>query len=224
MSWDSDDNVARVIVGPYSPTGGGAVLTPRLGTIDLCTGAVTEGPAITINGDQVRRAEGLVEDPATHTYWITVGTTGTGAPTQYLSESNGTVNTTTGAVTVVGNHQTYQDDGDWLTFIGSSLTLLDVASGSSQGAIYTINQSTGAATKRADTGPTVLRIAYDPTREVLFGTTGTGTEGSGVGRGVVTIDPDTGAFTSLGTTLGDGTYGGGHFTGLLPAPEPDCED
>ena len=78
LAWDSKAKIARVIFGNYSPQGGGGT-TPKLGTLNLCTGVVTAGPNIAINNVQVRRAEGLAQDPATGTFYVTIGTSGNGA-------------------------------------------------------------------------------------------------------------------------------------------------
>jgi hypothetical protein len=217
LAWDETAGVARAILSPYTTLGGAP--TPRLATIDLCTGALTPGPAISVNAAQVRRSEGLARDPVTGTFYVTVGRTGTGTATEFLSESTGTIDVSTGAVSVLGNHQTYQDDGDCLTFVGSNLQLLDVATATNQGAVYTINKTNGQATKLVDVGPRVLRIATDPTRGVVFATYG---EGAGVARGVGTVDLGTGALTRLGADLPDASYPGNQFTALLSAPAPVC--
>lgn len=219
LAWDAEANVARAIVRPYSPVGGAA--SPTLATIDLCTGAITEGPAITLNGNQVRRAEGLVRDPVSGVFSITYGTAGTSTPTEFLSESNGTVDVATGVVTARGNHDTVQDDGDGLFFDGTTLMLIDIASASSAGFLYSINQTTGAATQVASTGPKLLRVAYDPTRDVFFAAFG---ETNATGRGVATLDVATGAYTQIGDLVPSGTATGLQFNGLLSAPLPVCPE
>jgi hypothetical protein len=217
LAWDQPAGVTRAIVGNFSPPGGAP--TPRLGTIDLCTGALDAGPAITINGTQVRRAEALATNPDGGAAVITVGTSGTGAATQFVSESNGTVDLVTGAVTVRGNHQTLQDDGDGLLFAGGQLYLHDVATDLGQGALYRLDPLTGAATKFVDLGAKVLRITNDPSRGVLFVAYG---ETNGTGRGIGTLDLDAGVFTKLGPDLADGSYPGASFTMLQALPSPSC--
>ncbi len=217
ISWDDAAHVMRFVIDNYSPVGGAA--TPRLGTIDLCTGTITPGPAITINGTQVRRAEGIVRDPSSGTWYAAFGTSGTAGATQYISESNGTVDVATGAVTPHGSHTTLQNDGDLLFFAGTTLELLDVATASNSGATYAIDKTTGAATLVATTGPTVLRIAPDPTRGIAFASYGAT---NATGRGVGTIDLTTGGVTPLPVSLPDATYPGLQFTGLASAPAPIC--
>ncbi len=220
LAWDSVAKVARVITAPYSPAGGPA--SPRLGTMDRCSGTITDGPMITIAGNEVRRAEGLAQDPVTGTFFITVGTTGTGGATQFLTEQNGTVDVATGAVTVVGSHQTLQDDGDCLTFIGPSLRLLDIASATSAGNLYALDKATGAVSSPLMTGPTVLRVSHDPTRDVVFTSAGTGAEPNVSARSFGKLDLTTGANTPLGVVLPATTHPGRQINGLLSAPKPSC--
>jgi hypothetical protein len=219
LTWDHVAKVVRVISDPYSPVGGAAA--PRLGVMNLCTGVITGATPLTVGTTAVRRAEGLAQHPDTGAFWITYGVTGTGAPQQYLTEANGTVDIATGAVTFVGNHQTLQDDGDLLLFLGSTLQLLDIAVGSNAGSLYTVNQTTGAVTVRANVGPTVVRVAQDPTRNLLFGMVGGGSTSS-LSRGLVIVNPDTGANTPVGPRLPDATYQGQAFTSLISVPEPGC--
>lgn len=218
LAWDSKAKVARVILGNYSPQGAGGT-TPKLGTINLCTGVVTAGPNIAINNVQVRRAEGLAQDPATGTFYVTIGSNGTGAPTEFLTESNGTIDVATGAVTVLGNHSTYQNDGDLLVSVAGAINMLDVATANNQGAIYTLNTTNGQTTKRVDTGPKLLRFTSDETRGIVYATYG---EANFTARGVATLNITTGAFTKLGTDILNTLYPGGNFNGLLSAPKPIC--
>lgn len=220
FAWDDTAKIARVITKPYSPVGGAA--SPKLGTINLCTGAISDGPAITLNAAQVRRAEGLAQDPTTGTFRITFGTEGTTATTEFLSEKNGTIDVTTGAVTLVGSHDTLQDDGDCLTFADSTLKLLDVASANNTGALYTLDKTTGAVSSPVTTGATVLRVAYDKTRDVVFTASGTGADGAATNRVIGTLNLTTGATTPLGAALGAGTYANGNFNALMSAPAPSC--
>jgi len=221
FAWDRVANVARVVLDSYTPVGV-AVGTPKLGTIDLCTGTVTPGPSITVGGVTVLRAEGFAQNPVTGGFHIAVGTSGTGAATQYLTSQNGAIDVTTGAVTIAGSHQTHQDDGDSLTFIGSSLRLLDVATDRCSCSVYTIDTATGAASNPVATGTGVLRIAHDPVTGKLFTAYGMGTPPSTTARSIGTLDPATGTNTPLGTVLAAGTYAGAHFAGLMPAPQPIC--
>ena len=219
-AWDATAKVARVILGHYTPLGGAT--TPKLGTIDLCTGTVTPGPNITLGGNHVRRAESLVQDPATGTFWISVGTTGTAANTEFTTERVGTVDVATGIVTQVGTHQTYQDDGDSMTFIGSKLHLLDVATNINAGGLYELNPTNGAATKVSESGPDVRRIAWDSSRSLLFVTFGDNAEPNATKRSIQTMAPATGMLTKLGPDLDDATYPGLHFNAIFVAPKPVC--
>jgi hypothetical protein len=217
LAWDPQAQLTRAIIDTYTPLG--TPPTPKLATIDLCNAILTAGPALTLNGVQVRRSEGLARNPDGGAFAITFGTSGTGASTEFLSESNGTVDVATGAVTLRGNHQTLQDDGDSLFYLGDVLHLHDVASASNAGALYRINPTTGAATLAVNVGPRVLRLAWDPTRGVLFCAYG---EANGTARGLCTLNPTTGVFTKLGPDLPNTLYPGQSFVGLLSAPEPVC--
>lgn len=217
LAWDDSAQVARAIIGNFSPVGGAA--TPRLATVDLCTGAVTPGPVLAVGGTQVRRAEALARDPDGGAFFLTFGRTGTAAATQYVSESTGTVDVGTGAVTVRGDHQTLQDDGDGLLFHQGALLLLDVATDLNQGALYRLEPSTGAATKLVDVGPKVLRVAGDPTRGVVFASYG---DVAGTNRGLGTLDAATGVLTRLDAGLPDSRSPGVNISGLLVAPPPRC--
>ncbi len=218
LAWDDSSKLARAITGGYSPVGTGA-LTPMLGTVDLCTGAIDAGVKITVDGGQVRRAEGLARNPDGGTFFIAIGRTGTGSSTQYLTESNGTIDVETGAVTILGNHQTLQDDGDCMTFVGDTLYLMDVATANNSGQMYQIDQNTGAAMAAVNSGPKVLRIAYDSTRNMVFATYG---ETNGTTRGVGTLDLTTGTLTKLGSDIANSLYPGAHFTGLMSTPPHVC--
>jgi len=221
LAWDNVAKVARVVVDVYSPVGGAA--TPKLGTIDLCTGAVTAGPAITLDGTQVRRAESLVQDPASGTWYVGFGTAGTAAATEFLSERSGTIDVATGAVTAIGTHDTFQDDADIMMVAGGSLYLLDVATSNNTGGLYVVDKTTGAAATPLVTGSTLLRVAYDPTRDVVFTAAGTGTEPNAANRSIGKLNRTTGANTPLGPVVATGQYGNLHFNGLLSAPAPDCK-
>lgn len=220
LAWDATAKVARIVLNPFSAVGGPP--TPALGTIDLCTGNITPGPAITVGGVQVRRSEGLVQDPATGKFFISYGTSGNSSATEFVSEKTGTIDVATGAVTNKGSHGTLQNDGDNLMFLGASLKLLDVATSVNNGALYDLNPVTGAASNPITTGPALLRVTYDPTRDVVFTAAGTGNEPSVSARSIGTLDRTTGANTSLGTVLANGDHTGHHFNGILSAPKPVC--
>lgn len=217
LAWDVPGGVARAVIDTYSPVGGSP--TPRLGVIDLCTGNIDAGPPISVGATQVRRAEALAQQPDSGAFFITVGRAGTGASSEFLTESNGTVNVSTGAVTIHGNHQTLQDDGDALTFVGPTLYLLDIATALNQGTLYSVDTVSGQATARASVGPRALRIAWDATRQVLFVAYG---ETTGTNRGIGTLDLDSGVITPLGANLPDMLYPSANFTGLLSAPARTC--
>ncbi len=220
LAWDDTAKVARVVIDPYSPVGGAG--TPKLGTIDLCNGTITVGPAITLDGAPVRRVEAIAQHPTTGVWFIGFGTSGTGAATEFLSERNGTVDVASGNVTGIGTHQTHQDDADNFTFVGTTLRLLDVATTNNTGSLYVLDQTTGAASAPVTTGPALLRVSYDKTRDVVFTAFGIGTAPNTSQRGIGTLNLTTGANTPLGAALAAGTYGNVHFNGLVSAPTPTC--
>lgn len=217
LAWDETAGVTRAVIGNFTPLGGAT--TPKLGTIDLCTGVVTVGPNVSVDSVQVRRSEALTRDPSTGVFYVTVGRNGTAADTEFISESVGTIDVATGAVTVLGNPQTLQNDGDGLAFVGQTLELLDVATGLNQGALYRIDKTNGQATKVSDPGARVLRIAFDASRGVMFAAYG---EGTGTARGIGTLSLDSGALTPLGADLQDASYPSNQFTALVSVPLPSC--
>lgn len=218
LAWDDAAKVARVITGVYSPVGGGA--TPKLGTIDLCTGTITDGPALTENESAVRRAEGLARDPESGEFWITYGKSGTGAPTQYLSERIGKVDVSTGEITDVGALNTIQDDGDGLHFVDGELLTLDIATDLTQGTLYSVNETTGATTVKSNPGPTVLRIAYAPDTETVYAARGST---NFMDRGVGTLNIESGTFTAIGDGIDNAEFPGLQFNGLIAARAPSCD-
>lgn len=220
LAWDDVAKVARVVIDPYSPVGGAA--TPKLGTISLCNGTITEGPAITLDGAGVRRVESLAQHPTTGVFSIGFGTAGTASATEFLSERNGTIDVATGAVTAVGMHQTHQDDADVFTFVGASLRLLDVATTNGTGSLYVLDPATGSVSAPIVTGPNLVRVAYDKSRDVVFTAFGVGAEPNTSSRSIGKLNMTTGANTPLGTVLAAGTYGGAHWSGLVSAPAPVC--
>ncbi|MCA9601638.1 MAG: hypothetical protein KC417_06430 [Myxococcales bacterium] len=217
LEWDDEAGVMRVIADPYSDNGGPA--TPKLGTIDLCSGTVTKGTALVEDTTDVRRAEGLAKDPESGTWWITYGTVGNTTPTQYISNRIGTVNIETGAVTYKAAVDTLQDDGDILEFEGSTLFALDIATVNNQGNLYEVNQTTGAQTVGASTGPSVLRIAYHPVEQVMYAATGTP---SYQNRGIGTLNTTTGVVTPIGSYISNAEHPSQQFTSLAFARAPDC--
>lgn len=89
-------------------------------------------------------------------------------------------------------------------------------------ALYELDKSTGAARSPITTGPTVLRVVYDPTRDVVFTAVGSGSEPSVSARSIGTLNRTTGANTSLGTVLANREHTGHHSNGFLSAPRPVC--
>ncbi len=209
FAWDDTAKVARVITSPAESATVTAM--PKLGTINLCTGAITSGPAITLNGTQVLRAEGLAQDPGTGTFYVAFGTVA-GSSNWYRSENSGTIDIATGFVTKIGSHNTTQDDADAITFVGNVLYLVDT------GSIYSIAKATGVATLVSNASSS-LHIAYDPTRDVTFGSIG---QTDATGRGVATVNLSTGALTKLGAGIPDTTSPGKQITALVSAPKPVC--
>jgi hypothetical protein len=208
--WDTKAKVARVIID--------GVTSPKIGTIDLCTGAVSTGPRMKVGNDDVDKAEGLAQDPASGKFYVTVDVENS---VSTLTRANATLDVGTGAVTVHGNHTTLQNDGDVLAWIGSSLYLMDIDSPNQKSAYYTVNLSTGATTlvKEVVDASMLLRFAHDPTRDTVFALRGSNNFQT---RGLATLDLATGALTNIGAGLAPTTYPGVHFQTLASAPKPSC--
>ena len=185
FAWDDALSTMFAIVTPY--------VNPSLGAIDLCTGEVTVGPALTLGGDPLQHAEGIAMRPD-GTFFVCVDANGD-APTGVASESVGTVDLKSGAVTLLGSTlDTLQDDCDSLTFRApSTLYAFDGQLPTAAG-VYGVDQTTGAATVvSAGLDGDVSRVAWDPSRSVLWGH-------RRASRELVTIDLPTGDATVVGVT------------------------
>ena len=211
LVWDVKANVARIITS--------AVTAPRLGTIDLCTGVVTDGPRMTSGGSDLDMAEGFTQDPVSGTFYATVDLDNSATT---VTEATATVNITTGAITKIGDHTTLQNDGDVLAWIGTQLHLLDVATNDSKTAYYTVDTGTGAATlvKEVAAKPELpFRFVEDKSRGKVFATYGTENAQT---RGFASIDLASGTMTPIGAVLNVATYSGQNFQTLMVAPKPNC--
>ncbi len=209
LAWDSRARVVRVISD--------SITTPKIGTIDLCTGTITAGPRVRVGTVDLTKAESLAQDPTTGIFYATVDADRSAGNTN-LSEATATLDVSTGVATVIGLHDTLQDDGDSLTFIDAELLLLDVAQPTASG-VYTIDKANGRASLVATTAGSLLRLAYDDSRALLFVALGAG---NATGRRIATMNRTSGAFTNLSFLLPDDMYRGELFTGLLSVPEPTC--
>lgn len=211
LVWDVKANVARVITN--------ALTAPTLGTIDLCTGVVTDGPRMTTGGNNLTKAEGFAQDPVSGTFYATVDLDNSAST---VTEATATVDVATGAITKIGDHTTLQNDGDVLAWIGTQLHLLDVATVDSKSAYYTVDTATGAATlvKEVAAKPELpFRFVEDKSRGKIFATYGTENAQT---RGFASIDLATGTMTPIGAVLNVATYSGQNFQTLMVAPKPNC--
>jgi hypothetical protein len=211
LVWDTKANVARIITT--------ATTAPTLGTVNLCTGAITAGPRMTVGGNDLDMAEGFTQDPVTGTFYATVDLDNSSTT---LTEATATVDVGTGAITTIGTHTTLQNDGDVLAWIGTQLHLLDVATTVSKSAYYTIDTTTGAATlvKEVTALPQLpFRFAEDKSRGKVFATYGTE---DATTRGFASIDLVSGTMTPIGPVLATTTYSGQNFQTLMVAPKPTC--
>ncbi len=206
-AWDPVSEVPYVIVFDDS------LDEPRLGTIDLCTGAVTPGARLSIGMTGVGYAEGTVVDPATGTLFVSVS-----APSvaDYLSETFGSVNVATGAVTALGVVSPIQEDIDAMTF-SDEILALDVDSSSGARAIYSVSATSGATTPLATLTEPLIGIAYSRARGQLFAY-----RFATPNRELVTIDLEAESVTPIGTIHTDADFAGGTMGGFFFAPRPTC--
>jgi hypothetical protein len=215
MTWSRSGDTALMITSYYQ--------TPTLATADLCTGLVTVGAAVMRASPTNIIAEGLAVH-SNGTVYI-----GGGNPanpvTSPISNYVGTVVLGTGAVTDLGTAvNTFQDDIDMLFFDDNdALHSVDVATTNSLLEIHSINLTTGASTLVNDvaatsSAATVLRLAYDDSRDKVFGWRQSD-------RNLVEINVGTGATTPLGETHASSLYGNQPSRGFFIAPAPtSCDD
>lgn len=184
--WADALSTMFAIVHPY----GG----PLLGAVDLCTGTITEGPFLTVGGKALANSEGIAM-AADGTFYVCVDANGD-TPGAVKSESVGTIDLETGTVTLLGGElDTLQDDCDSLTFRApDTLYALDALGSPGAAGVYGVDPATGAATAvtTAMDGD-IQRVAWDPTRDVMWGHRRTT-------RQLVTVDLATGDDTVVGET------------------------
>jgi hypothetical protein len=126
----------------------------------------------------------------------------------YVAGDIYTINTTTGAATLVGNTGGFPD-GNGIAFQGNTLYLANTG-GTAPGTLWTVNTSTAALTPVATftfgpgftpaSGDKTGAIKFDPASGRLFSAV---IEGSGAGalRFLATIDVATGAVTDVGASV-----------------------
>ena len=204
--WDPSVSLMYVVQNPLT--------NPNLAVIDLCTGELGPGPAITRDGTQVNIVEGFARHPDTGAWYACYDTTGDAASAP-VSETFGTFALDSGAVTSVGTVDTFTDDCDSLLFIDSTLELLDVDATDNRAGLYSVNLATGATTIVTNLDDDVVRVAWDASRSTLFGYARTN-------RQLVTIERGTGALTIVGETHAAATYGTTPMTALAAAPQASC--
>ncbi len=186
---------------------------PTLATVDLCTGAVTRGLRIRINGNPAPVAEGMAMDD-TGTAFISVKTT---AVAGTITNAIARLDLATGEATVLGPVTTLQNDVDQLTFGDGVLYALDVNTNVGRAGIYSVNRTTGATTLIVETTDLLRRMVWDPSRHGLIGTTADTPD-----RQLVSIDLVSGALTPLAATYALSQQGGQLVDSLLLAPAPAC--
>ncbi len=204
-AWDPEAGVARLVTSAFS--------APTLATVDLCTGTVTQGARLSLDGTDLGQIEGFTIDLASNTVYASVDADRGGV---FLSEAIGTVDPTTGAVTVLGTVDTLQDDIDQLSWVDGEVIGLDVLVGTGA-ELYDVNTTTGATTVRASVPEVVNRLVYDPARGRFLAATARENP-----RRLVEVDPDTGGLTTIGNTHTDAEHGGLTIDAIVIAPDPNC--
>lgn len=139
------------------------------------------------------------------------------AVNDYLSETVGTVEVATGAVTVLGTVQTLQNDVDAMTLDGDGdLLALDGDVNTGQRAVYTIDPANGAASHVATFDSPLISIAYSRWLDRMFAYR------LSANRDLVELDLSDSTLTDIGTIHTEADFGGSTLAGLFFAPEPSC--
>ena len=145
-----------------------------------------------------------------------------GADTLYTvqegTDSLATIDTVTGAVSVIGSLGVGYNFGDLAFDVPSNTMYMVNGRGTVPSSLYTVNLATGAATLVGSTGQSeMFGIAYDPVTGKMFGSQSTGASG------FWEINRSTGAATAIGNpgiSLDGITYVGstGDIAGLFAGP------
>jgi len=207
MAYDTKAGVMRVI------TDGGSA--PAIGTINLCTGAITAGPLMKVGATKLDVAEALGYDSKNDVAYATIDADHMGTTT---SEALGKVDMGNGATTSVGAFGALTD-GDSMTFIGPTAYVIDTQTANTTTILYTVNTSTGAAKKVVNVDVGVIRVAYDSSRDVLF-VAYVSTDKKV--RRVAQMDRTTGVMTPVGTGIPEAMYAAASINALASAPRPSC--
>ncbi|MBK8172038.1 MAG: hypothetical protein IPK60_17070 [Sandaracinaceae bacterium] len=218
FAWDNVANVARVIYDINTPSSS----TAKMGTIDLCTGAITPGVTLHIGSTDLTYAEGFAQDPATGTFWLSyptvISTTG------YLTNRLGTINIETGEVTFVGTITSAQSDADTMTFVDGAIIFADVVRATPTTDVQRATAPT-SGTEMTQTriilAPTdaITRIAYDANNDQVLVLNAVS---ASMDRHVAIMNRETGETTRITPSLPATEYPGASYFAMLIAPPPVC--
>ncbi len=214
LTWTGNGGTAWMVTSYYQ--------TPTLATLDLCTGLATLGPAIARSNPNNLVVEGLATGSDGTLYVASGNPASVSSP---ISNHLGTLNVTTGLITDLSatTIDAYQDDCDGLFLRVGTLYGYDVATANNLLDLYSLNLTTGAATRLLNPYPTYggtttvpLRIAWDDSRNKAFSWRDSD-------NNLLGFDMSNGVATAIGPTHASGSYGNQPSPGFFVAPMPDCD-
>lgn len=203
LGWDATANVMRFIANPLT--------APRIGVIDLCTAETVGGSGITYLGAMLKTATAIAQNTTTGVFYVAFNPT-PASPSQ-RANNLGTLNTTTGAVTLVGPLDSLQMDVDALTYGDTGLYAFD--NSGTDAAIYTVDTASAGLTQLTHASFDLQRIVWGPSQHAMFSWNVTT-------RQTVRVNLSTGAQTNLGEVAPSSIYGSSAFTTFAFAPPPVC--
>jgi hypothetical protein len=206
LVWDEGAGIMRGVAR--------ALTDPTLVTVDLCTGAVTEGARIVKVNDAGADSGPLVRGEcwarrADDTWWAGVDWNGD-PPNTPLSESLARFDIDSGSVQRIAfPFKTTQADCDNAVFVGDEFYALDVAQPTTSG-IYRIDLNDAGEHKVGVPTPDMVRMGYDEGQATLFCV--------GSSHKLYRVDVNEAGTTVLGTYLSDASVA----DSLAMAPIPTC--
>lgn len=188
--------------------------SPRLVTVDPCTGEASAPIALTLSGGTVHFVGAIDYDPTEDAIFVTLSRNGA-YPGDSNEEHLARLDPATGVLTSVGDllESAAALDGDALMLSGTLRLLADAdpAPGAPIHTFWQLDVTTGAATGRV-TAPESLN-SIELHDGVLYGASGAG---SFAGH-LVVVDPVTSEVSDVGPTHTSGEFGGGSLWTLVEA-------
>lgn len=206
--WDSNAQIMRSLVDQNT--------APRIGSIDLCTGAVDAGVRLRkADGGTLVHVESIAQAPDGG-FYVSVDYDNSAST---VSERVGILDLATGLVTPLpGTVNTIEDDVDGLFFIGETLYAFDIADPANMSQFLIVNRDAGTTTVVRSVSDNYRRFAYEPARGVVYAWQHFTNE-------LATVDLATGALTTIDGGFPVGGFDAGsaaYMDGFDWAPRPIC--